>query len=192
VRSLTERVTDHASTEEVARSIWQLTEDALELLRSRSTAAVHRQKRPDYLWLDELTGTQSNMVIAIRQLCEASPEGVTLKKLAETIGVTPAAASAMVDVLVKKKLFRRTKSKSDRRTILIRLTPRTSELFDVSDSSLIESFIGLEHSLGFETLHDWQRILMTVTAALRQVVGETTEAEASPSETTASGDDQVV
>ena len=109
--------------EELYRSIWQLTEDVLELLRSRSSAEVHKRKRADLLWLDDLTETQGNTVIAVRQLCEYKPEGVTLKKLAETVGVTPAAASVMVELLVKKKILKRTRSKNDRRAVLIRLTP---------------------------------------------------------------------
>ena len=65
-------------------SILQLTEDVLELLRSRSSSAVHAQKTPELLWLDDLTVTQMNTVIVIKHLCDEYPEGVTLKKLAET------------------------------------------------------------------------------------------------------------
>jgi DNA-binding MarR family transcriptional regulator len=168
--------------EGISRSIWQLTEDVLELLRSRARSAVHKQKRSDLLWLDDLTETQGNTVIAIRQLCEGSPEGVTLKKLAETMRVTPAAASVMVDLLVKKKMLKRTRSKNDRRAVLIRLTPETSDLFDISEQNLLHTFMGLQDSLGPEVLLDWQRILVTATAALRQVVGVNTPTDSEPSE----------
>ena len=161
----------------ISKAIWQETEEVLELLRSQSRAAVHEQKRPELLWLDDLTETQSNTVIAVRQLCDESPEGVTLKKLAETMGVTPAAASVMLDLLVKKKMLRRSKSKSDRRAILIRLTPDTAGLFDISEQTLLETFLGLQESLGPELLLDWHRILVTAAAALRQVVGTGTPAE---------------
>jgi DNA-binding MarR family transcriptional regulator len=157
--------------EGISKSIWQLTEDVLELLRSRARSAVHKGMRPDLLWLDDLTETQGNTVIAIRQLCEESPEGVTLKKLAETMGVTAAAASVMVDLLVKKKMLKRTRSKSDRRAVVIRLTPETAGLFEISEQNLLQTFMSLQESLGPETLLDWQRILVTATAALRQVVG---------------------
>jgi DNA-binding MarR family transcriptional regulator len=161
----------------ISKSIWQETEEVLELLRSQSTAAVHKRKRPELLWLDDLTETQSNTVIAVRQLCDETPEGVTLKKLAETMGVTPAAASVMLDLLVKKKMLKRTKSKSDRRAILIRLTPDTAGLFDISEQTLLETFMGLQESLGPELLLDWHRILVTAAAALRQVVGAGTSAD---------------
>jgi DNA-binding MarR family transcriptional regulator len=153
---------------------------------------VHRQKRADLLWLDDLTETQSNTVIAIRQLCEESPEGVTLKKLAETMGVTPAAMSVMVDLLVKKKMLRRAKSKSDRRAILIRLTPDTANLFEISEQSLLETFTGLRDTLGLEMMGDWQRILVTAAGALRQVVGGRTATESGPWESTSYGDSHPV
>ena len=155
----------------ISKAIWQETEEVLELLRSQSSGVVHKQKRPELLWLDDLTETQSNTVIAVRQLCDESPEGVTLKKLAETMGVTPAAASVMLDLLVKKKMLKRTKSKSDRRAILIRLTPDTAGLFDISEQTLLHTFMGLQESLGPELLLDWHRILVTAAAALRRVVG---------------------
>jgi DNA-binding MarR family transcriptional regulator len=155
----------------ISKSIWQLTEDVLELLRSRARNAVHERMRPGLLWLDDLTETQGNTVIAIRQLCERSPEGVTLKKLAETMGVTAAAASVMVDLLAKKKMLKRTRSKSDRRAVVIRLTPDTAGLFEISEQNLLQTFVSLEDSLGPETLLEWQRILMTAAEALRQVVG---------------------
>lgn len=154
----------------VAKSIWQLTEDVLELLRSRSTRAVHQQKKPDLLWLDDLTETQGNMVITVRRLCDVRPEGVTLRTLAETVGVTPAAASVMVDLLVKKKVLKRSKSKSDRRAILIRLTPDTAALFDISERTLRETFHILEAKLGREALLDWQGMLLRVASTLRELV----------------------
>ncbi len=168
---------DPTAIEGLSKSIWQLTEDVLELLRSQSRYAVHSQKKPDLLWLDDLTETQSNTVIAIRQLCEESPEGITLKKLAETMGVTPAAASVMVDLLVKKKMLKRTKSKSDRRAVLIRLMPETADLFEISERTLLETFLGLQESLGASLLLDWQRTLLTATAALREVVAKRAQAD---------------
>ena len=132
---------------------------------------MHKQKRTDLLWLDDLTETQSNTVIAIRQLCDETPEGITLKKLAETMGVTPAAASVMVDLLVKKKMLKRTRSKNDRRAVLIRLTPDTAGLFDISEESLRQSVMILQESLGPEILRDWQRILVTAKATLRHATG---------------------
>ena len=176
--------------EGISKSIWQLTEDVLVTLRSRSQNAVHKQKRPELLWLDDLTETQSNTVIAVRQLCDESPEGVTLKKLAETMAVTPAAASVMVDLLVKRKMLKRTKSKSDRRAVLIRLTPDTAGLFDISEQTLLQTFMLLQESIGPEILLDWQRVLVTAMGALRQVAGGKTPTESEMSDPASDEDDR--
>lgn len=125
-----------------------------------------------------MTRSQGNTVIAVRQLTEIYPEGVTLKKLAEYIGVTPAAASVMVDLLVKKKMLKRTRSKSDRRSVLIRLTPQTAQLFEISEQSLRRSVMSLLGRLGPDFLRDWQRILVSAAAVLREIV----EAERPPAE----------
>jgi DNA-binding MarR family transcriptional regulator len=162
------------ATEEFSRSILQLTEDVLDLLRSRSRSAVYAQKRPELLWLDDLTVTQMNTVLVIKHLCKEHPEGVTLKKLAETVGVTPAAASVMVDLLVKKKMLTRTRSKNDRRAVLIRLSPATASLFGITEVSHRESVAFLEESLGRDVLLDWQRIMVAAIAALRQTAGDET------------------
>jgi DNA-binding MarR family transcriptional regulator len=168
---------------EISRSIWQETEEVLELLRSQSSSVVHKHKKAGLLWLDELTETQSNTVIAVRQLCDETPEGITLKKLAETMGVTPAAASVMVDLLVKKKMLKRTKSKNDRRAVFIRLTPDTAGLFDISDQTLLQAFMSLQESLGPEPLLDWHKTLTLATTALRKVVAANspTETDVDPS-----------
>jgi len=157
--------------EEVADSIWRLTEDVLELLRAQATRQVRRQKRPEALWIDDVTRAQANTVIAVRQLSETYPEGVTLRKLAETIGVTPAAASVMVDLLVKKKMLKRTRSKSDRRSVLIRLNPETAGLFEITEESLRQSVMYLAESLGTEVLHDWHKTLSAASGLLRQMMG---------------------
>jgi DNA-binding MarR family transcriptional regulator len=157
--------------QQVCDSIWKLTEDVLELLRSRATSQVQARKRPDVLWVDDVTRAQGNTVIAIKQLCDTNPEGVSLKKLAETIGVTPAAASVMVDLLVAKKMIKRTRSKNDRRAILLRLTPQTAQLFEISTQSLGEAVMSLADEMGPDMLRDWQRILVTASAVLRRKMG---------------------
>jgi DNA-binding MarR family transcriptional regulator len=163
--------------EQVCDSIWRLTEDVLELLRSHSTSQVQAHKKPNVLWVDDVTRAQGNTVIAIKQLCDVHPEGISLKKLAETIGVTPAAASVMVDLLVAKRMIKRTRLKNDRRAILIRLTPQTSRLFDVSVRSLGQGVMSIEDVVGPGTLRDWQHILLTVSAALKETLGPTPSPE---------------
>jgi DNA-binding MarR family transcriptional regulator len=68
-------------------------------------------------------------------------------------------------------MLKRTRSKNDRRAVLIRLTPETASLFEISERSLLQSFMGLHESLGSEVLRQWHDTLVTAAGALRQVVG---------------------
>lgn len=159
------------SLPEVCQSIWKTTEELLELLRSYSTSRIQEQKDPDALWIDDVTRAQGRTVVAVKDLCDVHPEGVSLKKLAETIGVTPAAASIMVDLLVEKGMIERTRSRNDRRAVLLRLSPQTARLFKICDQSLSQAVMSVAETLGPETVREWERILATASAALRQAVG---------------------
>ncbi len=146
------------SIEVTSDSIWRLTEEVLLSLRAQATNQLRKQKRAGGLWLDDVTRAQARTIIAVRQLSETSPEGVTLKKLADTTGVTAAAASVMVDLLVKKML-KRTRSKSDRRSVLIRLDQDTATLFEITEQSLRQSVTSIGEELGPEKLREWHEIL---------------------------------
>jgi len=159
------------SLPDVCQSIWKTTEELLELLRSYSTSRIQEQKDPDALWIDDVTRAQGRTVVAVKELCDVHPEGVSLKKLAETIGVTPAAASVMVDLLVEKGMIERTRSRDDRRAVLLRLSPQTAHLFKICDQSLSQAVMSVAETLGPEAVREWERILATASAALRQAVG---------------------
>ena len=66
-----------------------------------------------------LTVSQSRTYVTLWKLLDTNPEGISLKTLAGKLGVTPGAASEMVDLLLNKGLLTRTQSKSDRRAICI-------------------------------------------------------------------------
>ncbi len=158
------------SIEVISDSIWRLTEEVLLSLRAQATNQVRKQKRAEVLWLDDVTRAQARTIIAVRQLSETSPEGVTLKKLADTTGVTAAAASVMVDLLVKKKMLKRTRSKSDRRSVLIRLDQDTATLFEITEQSLRQSVTSIGEELGPEKLREWHEILVVASQQLRRMI----------------------
>jgi len=160
-------VTDSSEGQKAA-AIWRLSEEVLDLLRAEALEEILKVKDPDTLWLEDLTRTQANMVIAVRKACETSLEGITLKDLAERTGVSSAAASVMVESLVQKGLLERHRSESDRRVVYIRLSPETSRLFDVGDRSLQQTIVDLGDELGPETLDVWWGILSKVAPTLRE------------------------
>ncbi len=91
---------------------------------------------PDLEYLDnfkDLTHRQLKTVRHVMYMVEQHPEGITLKMLAKRGNLSAAAASEMVDALVKKGIFVRTQSITDRRSIQIRITDKmTQELGKIS------------------------------------------------------------
>ena len=74
----------------------------------------------------QVTVSQLKMVRTVYELTCAAGSGVALKSVAQKLGTTAAAASEMVDVLVRKKILERKQDPDDRRQVRIQLIP---ELF---------------------------------------------------------------
>ena len=55
-------------------------------------------------------------------LTETKPEGVSLKELAASLALTSGAASAMVEMFVRRELLERRTDQQDRRAVRIRLS----------------------------------------------------------------------
>ena len=77
--------------------------------------------------LFSLTFNQLRMIKIVHQLTREAPGGITLKTLAESLSITPAAASEMVDALVRKEVLCRDHNPQDRRAVAIRLSDRCRE-----------------------------------------------------------------
>lgn len=76
-----------------------------------------------------LTFNQLRMIKIVYVLNREFPEGVTLKVLAESLNITPAAASEMVDALVRKDVLCREHNPQDRRAVAIRLAENCCKRF---------------------------------------------------------------
>ncbi len=162
---------DTLTLEQVADLIWKSNERVLDLLRTHATSEVQKKKR-GHIWLNDVSRAQSNTILAIKRLCDTYPEGVSLKKLAETVGVTPAAVSVTVEILVTKKIIKRTQSQDDRRAILLCLTPQTQRLFEIVDQSLGQAVLTVADELGPQALRDWLTMQQTAIAVLERTVGQ--------------------
>jgi DNA-binding MarR family transcriptional regulator len=80
------------------------------------------------LWTG-LTFNQLRMIKYVCILTRENPGGITLKVLAESLQITPAAASEMVDALVHKNMLQRDHNQQDRRAVSIRLSEACQERF---------------------------------------------------------------
>lgn len=79
--------------------------------------------------LVNMTFNQLRMIKIVYVLNREFPEGVTLKVLAESLNITPAAASEMVDALVRKDVLCRDHNPQDRRAVAIRLAENCRKRF---------------------------------------------------------------
>lgn len=82
------------------------------------------------------TLNQMRTIRAVQQLTQEYPAGVQLKMLAEKLNVTPAAASEMVDTLVRKGAILRQSDPADRRAVLLQVGDTLRERFDKCEKNL--------------------------------------------------------
>ncbi len=83
--------------------------------------------------LVNLTFNQLRMIKIVHLLNRDTPEGITLKTLAEALSITPAAASEMVDALVRKDVLRRDHNPQDRRAVAISLSDYSRKRFNTCE-----------------------------------------------------------
>lgn len=89
--------------------------------------ALSQEPIRDMAFFHALSINQGRLLKMLLHLTHFNPEGVTLKQLAGKLSVSPAAASEMVENLVKKGLIVRLQNPEDRRSILIDFSGETKE-----------------------------------------------------------------
>ena len=102
----------------------------------------------------QITVSQLKMVRTVYAMTGTSGAGITLKNLAKQLGTTAAAASEMVDVLVRKKILERRQDPSDRRQVQIRLVRELCEHF----KKIEEGFTALTADFLRELSSDEQKL----------------------------------
>ncbi len=105
-----------------------------------------------------LTFNQLRMIKEVYVLTCNSPDGVTLKVLAEALEITPAAASEMVDSLVRKNVLCREHNPHDRRAVAITLAESCWKKFRASEKKFDEMTLDFLETLSAEE----RRILISV------------------------------
>ena len=84
----------------------------------------------------KLTLRQLHFIRTIHLESDGQTKGVSLKKLAKKLEITPAAASEMVETLVQKQVIVREHNDDDRRSIIISLTPELQNKFYTGETGL--------------------------------------------------------
>lgn len=87
---------------------------------------------------------------------------ITMKDLAEALGVSPPSASVMVDRLVEKGVLVREQSQEDRRKVLVRVSPDALEHIERVELGVFQSVVELVERIGPETARKWCEVLKRV------------------------------
>ena len=100
-------------------AFWRLLFQIVDRLRE---SALDQQRPHEIELAMNLTLRQQQLLRNICILTEARPEGVSLKELAASLSLTSGAASAMVEMFVRRELLERRQDEEDRRAVRIRLS----------------------------------------------------------------------
>ena len=95
-------------------ALWRLLFQIVDRLRE---SALDQQQPHEIELAMNLTLRQQQLLRNICILTETKPEGVSLKELAASLALTSGAASAMVEMFVRRELLERRTDQQDRRAI---------------------------------------------------------------------------
>lgn len=113
--------------------------------------------------LSDLSITQLN---AIKTLWDSGE--LTMSELADQLGVSPPSASVLVDRLVDKGIFCREHSTTDRRKVVVRVSPEAEKMAEEITSLIVQFFVDLVEKIGAETAQKWCDVLTCVKSAIAE------------------------
>ncbi len=113
--------------------------------------------------IHDLSVAQLDLLMSVRGQGEVSLSG-----LAALLGVSPPSASVMVEKLVERGLLIRERSTTDRRKVMIRVSPGESERLDRIEQQVLATFVELVEEVGMETAARWAEVLRQVEQVLRR------------------------
>ena len=109
----------------------------------------------------ELSVSQFKLLMMVRHHGE-----VTLKELAQRLGVSPPSVSVMVDKLVDRKLLTREQSQQDRRKVVIQVSPDEKTCLDAMEEKVLHAFTKLLDEVGPDIASKWEEVLVKVEQVL--------------------------
>ena len=142
---------------EKASAVRQLMFKTVEGIREAVTAKLSPEEAKQTF---SLTVSQARVFTRVRTLEENSGKAISLKTLARDLGISPAAASEAVEVLVNKGALCRKRSEKDRRAVEIAVSEMAREVThkrqkecDVFVAAGLEGFSAEEKSSFVELLN---------------------------------------
>jgi DNA-binding MarR family transcriptional regulator len=91
---------------------------------------------------------------------------VTIKDLAETLGVSSPSVSAMVEKLVEKNILKREHSREDRRKVIVSISPEAAEHIEKIKQTHLRAIVELVEKIGTETASELCKVLKDIKRAV--------------------------
>jgi len=117
---------------------------------------------------DSFKSLRSNYIHVALILKTISP--CSLNKFAETMRISKAAASALVDRMVKSGVIRREANRQNRREVLLTVGPEFDAHVNHIQSEVIRWFESLIDRMGIETFEKWHSVMVTLNRVLREEI----------------------
>lgn len=111
----------------------------------------------------DLSMAQFNLIITVRNQGE-----ITLTELAEKLDVSPPSVSVMVERLVERGLLVRERSRTDRRKVIIQVSPDEDHQIAALEDQIVATFVELVDELGPKTASKWYEVLEQVEKVLKK------------------------
>jgi DNA-binding MarR family transcriptional regulator len=147
----------HKADVNLGIKIWKNQETISRILRTIARREFENEARR--FIPEKLSGRQRDMLLAVSYLCDEQSRDLSLKELADALGISSATASVMLDALVTQDLLRRSTNPEDRRRKCIRLSPRAEELLANGDAAVQEIILQTAQNFEPDYLTKWDDIL---------------------------------
>lgn len=108
-----------------------------------------------------ITMAQLHTIISIYNKGE-----VSITELSTLTSVSTPSASVMVDRLVDKGILVREHSSSDRRKVMVKISPKAVEGIKQIEEGILQSIVGLVEDIGHETAQKWCEAIEAIKGVL--------------------------
>jgi DNA-binding MarR family transcriptional regulator len=110
----------------------------------------------------ELRKSEFILLSTINHFVGAESRGVKVSDLSTHMEITPAAVTHMINSSEEAGYLERLSDSSDRRIVLVKLTPKGKLLSDQKEEKFLQSFQGLVEFMGEEDSRELKRLLTSM------------------------------
>jgi DNA-binding MarR family transcriptional regulator len=148
----------------------QLNQLGNDLNRLISTMSLFTRKTMNR-WIDEISKDLNVTPERLMVMYELRIQpNINLKELADSLMVSPASMSVMVQSLVEMNLIARVTNENDRRRVVLNLTPKGEDLFQQFDGKINNQFEDFAHRLSTANQEDLHASVINMQEILDEIM----------------------